>query len=65
VPYVSPINPHEILLTGRYLRCPSCSAPWSEPIPPHWLLTVKGEVTDARITPHLPNCLALERGGDR
>lgn len=61
---MSPINPHAIALAGVYLRCPDCRCPWTEPVPPRWLLTVKGVMAEARITPHLPTCSALKRVRD-
>lgn len=61
VPYVSPVNPRKVQLSGEYLRCPSCQCPWAEPIPPRWVLTVHGTMDDAWLTPHLPTCAELRR----
>lgn len=44
---------------GRFLRCPECEAPWTEPIPDDWTVTAVGNYGLGHlVTPHKPGCPA-------
>jgi len=55
VSYV-PIYRVPVKIEGRFVCCTLCHAPFVDPIPPHWPVTIDGRISDAVITPHLPKC---------
>lgn len=57
---MSPIYRNHVQINGRFVRCPTCQAPFVDPIPPRWPVTLKGEISDAAITLHLPDCEFLD-----
>jgi len=55
-----PIYRTSVEIRGRFVRCPVCRAPFVDPIPPHWPVTLNGSIRDAEVTPHLPKCGHLD-----
>lgn len=55
-----PIYRVPVEIKGRFVRCPLCRAPFIDPIPKHWPVTLDGSIRDAAITPHLPKCKHLD-----
>jgi hypothetical protein len=63
-PTVSPSNVRLWVISAEFVRCEHCSAPMVDPLPPHWPVTVVGPHSNARITPHTPDCARLDVRGE-